>query len=69
MIFYAVAVIGYGKSVPGANDEVRISEIQQASNLLQLINSRYSLHSNIVLVSRGWGVTVAIELAKVSPVL
>ena len=59
------AVLGYGKSVPGANDDLRASEIQQADYVNRLIDARFSEYKEIVIVARGWGVTVAIELGKV----
>ena len=59
-------VLGHGESVPGKHDDSRLSIWEQAEYTSRLIDSDFSSHRDIVLVARGWGVNVALELGKVT---
>merc|ERR1712023_44491 len=62
--FCAVDLLGHGGSVPGKHDDSRLSIWEQAEYTSRLIDSDFSSHRDIVLVARGWGVNVALELGK-----
>jgi len=61
--FCAPDLLGHGESVPGRHDS-RVSLFEQAEYLSKLLSMDFATHREIVVVARGWGVNVALELGK-----
>lgn len=62
--FCAPDLLGHGESVPGRHDETRVSLFEQAEYVSKLLAADFAAHQEVVLVARGWGVNVALELGK-----